>query len=378
MTTQLSSEGQVRPASPDSSNVSRLVGMGALLLGAVGLAIGIGIGVRWLRAGAISWMSVVSLVALVVGLGLVTLGVSRVTRGLRAGARIAVAFLVVVVVAALVWILTPALIATNVPPLLVGSPAPSDFGLQPQEVHFLAADGSQLWAWYIEPVDGAVVVLRHGAGSTAEDVLPHAAVLVSNGYGVFITDARGHGRSGGSAMDFGWDGPVDIEASLTFLSRQPGVNPGRIAVVGMSMGGEEAIGAAGVDDRIAAVVAEGATARTEADKTWLIDEYGWRGRFQIGLEWLQYSLADLLTDADKPPSLASAADAASPRPILMITAGEVPGERQAAEHIQSEAGGNVAIWTVSGAGHIGGLQTAPREWEQQVIAFLDSVLRAET
>lgn len=36
------------------------------------------------------------------------------------------------------------------------------------------------------------------------------------------------------------------------------------------------------------------------------------------------------------------------------------------------AGGNVSVWAVPGAGHIGGLATAPKEWEEIVITFLDS------
>jgi uncharacterized protein len=66
-------------------------------------------------------------------------------------------------------------------------------------------------------------------------------------------------------MDFGWHGELDIAGAVTFLAQQRDVDPGRIAVVGMSMGGEEATGAVGTDQRIAAVVAEGATARTSAD-----------------------------------------------------------------------------------------------------------------
>jgi pimeloyl-ACP methyl ester carboxylesterase len=236
-------------------------------------------------------------------------------------------------------------------------------------------DGVRLWAWYVPPIDGKVVVLRHGAGSTAADVRFQASVLVDNGYGVLITDARGHGHSDGAAMDFGWHGNEDIAAAVTFLSRQPEVDAGRIGVVGMSMGGEEAIGAIGFDDRIRAVVAEGATARTDADKAWLEDEYGWRGWIQLRLEWLQYTVADLLTEAEKPESLASSARRASPRPILMITAGLAPDEQHAARFVAA-GNENVKIWTVPDAGHIQGITTAAEDWERVVVEFLDEALEA--
>jgi pimeloyl-ACP methyl ester carboxylesterase len=199
-------------------------------------------------------------------------------------------------------------------------------------------------------------------------------VLLDNGYGVLLTDARGHGSSKGAGMEFGWHGNADIAAAIDFLTTQPEVDPDRIVVVGLSMGGEEAIGAVAADGRIAAVVAEGASARTEADKAWLADVYGWRGWVQIRLEWVQYALTDLLTTAPKPVSLAESAAAASPTPILMIAAGNVSEETNSARHVEAAAGDNVAVWAVPGADHIGGLTVVPKEWEETVITFLDSAI----
>src|SRR5690606_29218420 len=119
-----------------------------------------------------------------------------------------------------------------------------------------------------------------------------AAVLAGAGYGVLMIDARGHGDSGGRAMDFGWHGDADIVAATAFLAGRPEVDPDRIGAVGMSMGGEQAIGASGGDPRIRAVVAEGATARTAADAAWLSDRYGLRGALQEQIEKVQ----DLVTD----------------------------------------------------------------------------------
>jgi pimeloyl-ACP methyl ester carboxylesterase len=345
----------------------RAKGLAALLLGVTGLVIGIGVGVRWLAAGAITWESIVAIVVFSGALVLTGWGVIRATDGMTPIWRAVAGFLLAMAVALLVWTFTPAVIATRVPPR--DHPA-GDFGLGGHEVHFATADGVRLWGWYVPPPDGKVIVLRHGAGSTASDVRQQASVLVANGYGLLMTDARGHGRSEGTAMDFGWYGDEDIAAAVTFLAQQPGVDAGRIAVVGMSMGGEEAIGAMAADDRIRAVVAEGATARTDADKAWLEDVYGWRGWIQTRLEWMQYTMADLLTGAAKPDSLASAARSASPRPILMITAGEAPDEARAAGFIAAGTD-NVTIWTVPDAGHIQGLAQDPEEWEARVVGFLD-------
>ena len=127
-----------------------------------------------------------------------------------------------------------------------------------------------------------MVILLHGAGSTRDDVLDEAAVLAGLGYGVLLYDARGHGRSDGRAMDLGWNGDADLAGAVAFVRRQPDAAAGRVHAVGMSMGGEEAVGALPAIPELCAVVAEGATARTAGDKSWLSDVYGIRGLVQEG------------------------------------------------------------------------------------------------
>ncbi|HEX6220647.1 MAG TPA: alpha/beta fold hydrolase [Acidimicrobiia bacterium] len=351
----------------------RAGGVAALLFGVAGMTMGIGMGLRWLAAHVVTVSSVFAAAVFLLGVVVTAMGLARSTSQMRQPIRTVIGAAALLAVVVLVWTLAPAVIATNVPPTSHEA-TPADFGLVAEEVGFTTLDGVQLWAWYIPPTNGKVVILRHGAGSTASDVLAHAAVFARNLYGVLITDARGHGKSGGEAMDFGWYGDVDLEAAVSFLTGQPEVDPDRIAVVGLSMGGEEAIGAAGSDSRIAAVVAEGATARTDSDKQWLVDEYGWRGWIQVRLEWLQYAFTDLLTDAEKPVALVDAARSAVPRPIMLITAGDVAEEASAAQFIEFGPGDNVFVWTVPRSGHIQGLATAAEEWDDRVVGFLDSAL----
>jgi len=372
--TQASARPEESRSAPNRAPASSsILALSALFFGVAGLVVGIGIGLRWLRAGAVGWAMVLGLLALVAGILLVGLGLARIGANLRSWAGVVLRTFLVLLVALVVWTLTPAVIATNVPPITDGT-GPSEFDIGARDVRFMAEDGTELFGWYVPPTEGKMAVLRHGAGSTASAVLPQARVLLDNGYGVLLTDARGHGSSAGTGMDFGWYGDADIAAAIDFLTGQPEVDPDRIVVVGFSMGGEEAIGAVAADARIAAVVAEGASARTDADKAWLAGVYGWRGWVQIRLEWVQYTLTDLLTPASKPGSLAESAAAASPRPILMIAAGNVTEESNAAQHVQAAAGGNVSVWTVPGADHIGGLTVVPEEWEETVITFLDSAI----
>lgn len=259
----------------------------------------------------------------------------------------------------------------------LGSRLPSDVGLDYRSVTLRTSDDVDLAAWWVPGDNGSAVVVLHGAGATRTSTLDQAQVLAGHGYGVLLVDARGHGESEGRGMEFGWYGDRDVAAAFDFLAGEPGVDADRLGVLGLSMGGEEAIGAAGADPRIRAVVAEGATNRVSADKAFLT-AYGFRGHLQRGIDWGTYAVAGLLSPAPEPPSLRTSVRAAqadgTSTPLLLITAGAVDTERLAAERLDRAAPDAVDIWTVPGAGHTRGLRTDPDGWQQRVLAFLDDAL----
>ena len=174
-------------------------------------------------------------------------------------------------------------------------------------------------------------------------------------------------------MDFGWWGNQDLAASVSFLGRQPGVQAGKIAVLGESMGGEQALAAAGSDARIRAVVAEGATGQQLADHGWL--PRGVDGALTRGMEWVMYTAAGLISGAPRPMSIPDAIRAAGGRPTLIIAAGSVADEPVAARWFRAASPATVQVWVVPHAGHTQGLAIAPRAWEAHVIGFLDAALK---
>lgn len=344
----------------------------ALVAGVLLLAVGVGVGVPHLRRTGFSPLTVVGLVALVAGLALVGVASVRLVRSVPRWWRLAVVpALLVVVLLGLDLLVTPfaASIVARAP---LGEMSADLAARGPLDVTVPTDDGESLAGWYVPSETGAAVVLLHGSGSTRTAVQAHAVELADRGYGVLCVDARGHGESTGRAMDWGWSGDADVEGAVTFLSAQPDVDPGRIAALGLSMGGEQAVGAAAADPRLRAVVAEGVTGRSATDLTWLSDVYGTRGRFQEGIELVQTSVADVLSPASPPTALRAAVAATSPRPVLLIVAGEVEDEAHAAEHIRAGAPGAVEVWEVPGAGHTGALATDPDAWRERVIEFLDA------
>lgn len=352
----------------------RARGLLAVVAGIIGVTVGVGIGLIHVATSGPTLVSVAGLGCLVSGLVLLAAGARMFLRGMRWWVCVPAIGALVVATALTLLTLGQALAAVNVPATPLGEATPADYGLQYRDVTAVTVDGVMLSGWYVPSSHGGAVILRHGAGSTRADTLAHAEALANEGYGVLMLDARGHGRSGGRAMDFGWYGDLDLRAGVDLLVAQPDVSAERIAVVGLSMGGEEAIGAAATDPRLRAVVAEGAEQRVPEDKRWQVDVHGLAGTVQGLLDHVTYAAADLLTDAVPPTPLGVAAARAAPRPMLLIAAGADADEGHAARAIRARSPETVTVWVVPGAGHIAGLSTDPEEWQQRVAGFLDEAL----
>jgi fermentation-respiration switch protein FrsA (DUF1100 family) len=271
------------------------------------------------------------------------------------------------------WSLAQGAMLAYAPRSSLGVVTPADRGLAYTDVTFRASDGARLSAWYIPSANHAAVVTVPGSGSNRAATLSQAVVLARHGYGVLMMDPRGQGRSGGRAMDAGWYGESDITGAVTFLQRQAGISSTKIGVLGLSMGGEEAIGASGVDPRIRVVVAEGATHRTAADKAGYLPG-GVAGAVQRGLDVLTYGTAALLSPAPEPGTLRSAIARAGATRYLLIAAGKGVDEPEAVAHLRGAAPNRVQTWIVPGATHTHGLAESPTQWEQRVTGFLAGAL----
>src|SRR5690349_17375755 len=243
-------------------------GVAALLLGIAGTAAGTGIATAHLAKAGLDAAAALAVIVLATGLFLLGWGAVALVRAIPGWWRLLAVPAALVLLEFVLLPLTVAVNATSRPPGPLGAATPASYGFAYRDVAFRTADGIRLSAWYIPARTDAAVVLLPGAGETRTAVLGQAAVLARHGYGALLVDTRGHGRSAGHAMDFGWWGGRDLAAAVSFLARQPGVLAGKIAVLGESMGGEQALAAIGADSRIRAVAAEGAEGQQYADRDW--------------------------------------------------------------------------------------------------------------
>jgi uncharacterized protein len=117
--------------------------------------------------------------------------------------------------------------------------------------------------------------------------LPYARRLARNGYTALIFDPRYRGESGGEPRCL--EDPVakveDLRAAVAFLAARPDVDTGRLAVLGICMGGNSAVHAAADDPLIRAVAAVTPHFRNaEADALWLGGEAAVAARLARGAE----------------------------------------------------------------------------------------------
>ncbi len=125
------------------------------------------------------------------------------------------------------------------PRVVEGAP-PAD--LPWREVRLPGVKDKSLYGWYLPAAPGApALVVMHGWGGNAATMLPLAGPLHAAGFGLLLVDARCHGRSDDDRFASLPRFAEDIESALDWLGAQPGVDVGRLGVVGHSVGAGAAL-----------------------------------------------------------------------------------------------------------------------------------------
>jgi uncharacterized protein len=105
-----------------------------------------------------------------------------------------------------------------------------------QDTYFYSRDGVKLNGWYIKAKgDKSTIVYCHGQGENLSEWQNVAQFLSNNGYGVFMIDYRGHGKSEGAPYEQGLY--IDLESAINYLVTFEKVKRDDIILWGRSMGG---------------------------------------------------------------------------------------------------------------------------------------------
>ncbi|OGV48443.1 MAG: hypothetical protein A2X49_15945 [Lentisphaerae bacterium GWF2_52_8] len=112
---------------------------------------------------------------------------------------------------------------------------PGDVGLVSEE-YFLDSGGKKIHAWFIpHPQAQATVLFCHGNAGNISHWLDTLALYHDMKLQTLIFDYHGYGRSEGRPSENSLR--LDVEAAWNFLTREKGISPEKIIMIGRSLGG---------------------------------------------------------------------------------------------------------------------------------------------
>jgi pimeloyl-ACP methyl ester carboxylesterase len=244
-------------------------------------------------------------------------------------------------------------------------------GVSYEDVTFRTSDGLKLAGWYVPSKNRAAVIVFPASGRSGPQ--EHVRMLASHGYGVLIFDPRGTGESEGDP--YRWGGERDVKAALEYLRGRPDVDPQRIGGLGLSLGGELMLQTAGETDALKAVVSEGAGIRSIREQMLKPGALKWLA----APFWATQSAAiAVFSNHAPPPNLQGLVARISPRPLFLIYSGHPLGGEELNATFYAAADQPKTLWKIADAGHTGGLDAHPVEYERRVVGFFDRALLPRT
>lgn len=229
-----------------------------------------------------------------------------------------------------------------------------------EDVYFQSADGTKLHAWFMPATDadpdhpGPAILHVHGNAGNIASHESFSRFFTRDGFSVLLFDYRRYGRSEDK-------GPLrrhallqDTQAALEALKARPDIDPSRVGVYGVSLGGGFALHATANDPSVRAV------ATVSAFSTW---------------PGVANDLAPILGGILMRPGLDPTTGAAKlgDRPYLILQglADEVVNHRHAdiLAKAAQDAGVAVNLWTDPRGDHNNMVQTNPQARRQLIDFF---------
>ena len=259
---------------------------------------------------------------------------------------------------------------------------PTEYGLPYENVSF-SPRGDEwndivLRGWLIEAErDELTAILVHGLNRnrTGDNALELARRLFHRGFNVLLFDIRGHGESDGERLSAGYFEKWDVLGAYDFLV-QRGAPPGKVGLLGWSLGGATALLASAEEPAIKAVVVDSSfadvhdliaqeTARATVFPQWVVPV------FVPGMKIISRVLYGIDVGAVVPEKAAGTLG----YPILVIH-GEaderVPAEQSVRIYASAPVGSE--LWLSPGSEHADAVIDAPDEYVERVDAYFHSRL----
>jgi alpha-beta hydrolase superfamily lysophospholipase len=245
------------------------------------------------------------------------------------------------------------------------------------DVAIPASDGVILSAWSIRPRKNnrRTVILLHGLSDNRLGMMGYAKLLLGHGFSVLLPDARAHGASGGQLATYGLLESDDIRHWFDWLQQTQ--HPGCVFGFAESMGAAQLLQSLQTEPHFCAVAVESpfSSFREIAyDRVGQFFHTGpWLGRtvlrpvVEVAFAYARWKYK--LNFEQVSPEMAVAATKV---PVLLIHG--TNDRNIPVRHSRRMAVNNptLVLWEVPDTDHCGAISTAPQEFEQRLIRWLDS------
>lgn len=256
---------------------------------------------------------------------------------------------------------------------------PGKLGISFVDVSFLARDGkTEIAGWYMRASTAEkAIILVHGRDASRSDAIQGhwvelGAGLNRAGFTVLMIDLRGHGESSTGRFTYGLRERQDVLGALDYLEER-GYQPGKIGILGLSLGAASGIGAAADDPDIGALVTDSSFSdlRPVAYSLWesesglpmiFLHSARFMGRMLYGID---------IFDARPVDEIGKIA----PRPVLLIhcqTDSILPVENQAQ---LAAAAPWAETWTLPECEHTEAYLVDQLAYEARVASFFNEALK---
>ncbi|NQD64476.1 alpha/beta hydrolase [Bacillus haikouensis] len=247
-----------------------------------------------------------------------------------------------------------------------------------EEVEIQSDDGLTLSALYLKndaPI-GKTVILAHGYKGNNEQLPEVTRFYYEKGYNILKPDARGHGKSGGDYIGYGWHDRNDLRKWVDYVIEEK--NETSIFLHGFSMGASTVLMASGEDlpNEVKGIIAD-------SGYTSVKDEMAHQLKYLYHLPpFPLIDITSLVTEIragfsfEEASALNQVQKKKSDLPLFIIHGEKdelVPSEM--AEQLYEKTSGEKKLWIIPGVGHTQGFLDKEEEYKHRVMEFIDAAMK---
>jgi fermentation-respiration switch protein FrsA (DUF1100 family) len=249
-----------------------------------------------------------------------------------------------------------------------------DVAVPPERVEYMARDGKPLGGWFIPAPEGTpkpwrCVLFAYGYGGYKEQMHEYAKMVHEGGFAALMFDMRGSGLRRGEPVTLGYNERWDLMDAVRYVQSRPDIDPERIGVFGVSMGGAVALMAAAEEPGIKALVTDSAYANiSDMIKPGIV---AFIGKVALPFAPLIVRYAESMMGVraeDIRPEKAAAR--LGDRPLFVIHGlDDALTNPHSAHKIYDAAKGPKELWLLPECGHGCAPSVAPQEYKRRINDF---------